>query len=99
MKPHSSLATILITGGLWLAVIVGCSGSRLSNSTKDPRIEFKHGSKIIVHHNKEQNKTFFTQQDIKISPDIIVGSQKVAGKHAFEIDVTATGEGSKSPDK
>ncbi|SRR6266545_364993 len=89
MKPRSSLATILITGGMWLIVIVGCtSGTRtgqLSNSSKDPRIEFKRGSKITVHHNKEQNTTFFTQDDIKISPDIINGSQKVSGKHAFEI--------------
>jgi hypothetical protein len=103
MKPLSSLVTILITGFMWLMVIVGCtSGTRtgqLSNSSKDPRIEFKHGSKITVHHNKEQNKTFFTQDDIKISPDIINGSQKVSGKHAFEIDITATSQGSSSPDK
>jgi hypothetical protein len=103
MKPRCSLATILITGGLWLTVIVGCTSGtrtgRVSDSKQDPRIEFKHGSKITVHHNKEQNKTFFTQDDIKISPDIMNGSQKVSGKHAFEIDITATAQGDNPPDK
>lgn len=103
MKPHSSVATILITGGLWLLLIVGCtSGTRISqpsNSSKDPRIEFKHGSKITVHHSEEQNKTFFIQRDITIAPDITIKSQKLSGKHAFEIDVTAESQGTALPEK
>ncbi|HUS11034.1 MAG TPA: hypothetical protein VMZ30_11250, partial [Pyrinomonadaceae bacterium] len=67
MKP--SFATILITGGLWLILIVGCTSGtptiQPSNSTKDPHMEFSHFSKITVQRNPQLNKAFFTQRDIK----------------------------------
>ncbi|HCX30431.1 MAG TPA: hypothetical protein DHU55_11800, partial [Blastocatellia bacterium] len=39
------------------------------------------------------------QGDIKISPEITIKSQKVSGKHAFEIDITASSQGAASPEK
>lgn len=102
-KEPSSFSSILITGGMCLLLIAGCNSrkptERPFNSGRNPHIEFKHGSKIIVHHSKEQNKTFFTQRDIKINPEITIGSQKVVGTHAFEIDITATSDGNDLPIK
>lgn len=102
MKPsHSSLLTLIMIGAVWLIFMIGCtSGTRTSqrsSSTTDPRIEYKHGSKIVVHYNAQQNKTFFSQGEIKISPDISVGSQNVSGEHDFEIDSTAESYGTGSP--
>jgi len=86
-----------------LAFLMGCtSGTRtgqLTSSSTNPRIEYKHGSKIVVRYNAQQNKTFFSQDDIKISPDINIGSQKVNGTHAFEINSTAESLGTNSPPK
>jgi len=105
MKMHrSSLQNPLANLALWLLAIIGCTSgtptSQQTNSTKDPHMEFRHFSKITVHHSPQQTKTFFTQRDIKFSPQITIKSQKVSGKHAFEIDVTAESSGVNSqPDK
>ena len=96
MKTHpSSLLTLVITAAVWLIMVIGCSSGTQprSGSSTDPRVEYKHGSKIVVHYNPQQNKTFFSQGDIKISPDINIGTQKVTGKHSFEIDITAESSG------
>lgn len=99
----SSFSTLILTIALGLFLMLACTTqtptSQQANSTRDPRIEFKHGSKITVHRSPQQNKTFFTQGDIKISPEIMIDSQKVSGKHAFEIDVTASSQGTANPDK
>ena len=92
----SPIATMAIVSLLWLGVVFGCTPrGRIDNSST--KTEYKHGSKIIVRYNSEQNKTFFYQDDIKISPLVTEGSEKVSGKHEFEISSSAEGRGMSSP--
>lgn len=97
MKLDRSMMTILITGVMWFGIVISCTSGRRESTT---RTEYKHGSKIVVRYNAEQNKTFFSQDDIKISPAINIGPQRVTGKHAFEINSTAESQGiGSSPEK
>lgn len=87
---------MVIASLLWLGIVFGCtSGGRINNSAN--KTEYKHGSKIVVRYNAEQDKTFFYQDDIKIRPQLAEGSEKISGKHEFEINSSAESRGMTGP--
>jgi hypothetical protein len=87
-----ALAALLITPILF-AVYMGGPPAPPPRFASDPHIEYVKGSKITVHFNASQNKTFYSQDDIKFVPPASTGVHGSAGKHTFEISLTAEATG------
>jgi hypothetical protein len=91
------LSTVMALG-LWLLIAVsGCSNSQNTNNSNSqfpPKAgtEFKHGAKLIVQYLPSKDETAIYQQDFSIKPDVMVGNAS-KGKHAFNINNTATFKG------
>src|SRR5947209_19945332 len=73
---------------VFLISLAGCVTLTQRNAPRhDPDITYAHCSKIVVHYNDEQNKTFYSQNDLKTLALII--PEDKTGKHYFEFDSMA----------
>jgi hypothetical protein len=102
VKPLLIVTAIVLVGMVIAAVLVSTlptspRSASTSGFINDPHIEYVNGSKITVHFNAEQNKTFYNQSDIKFTPPTMEGVKKGEGDHAFEIVLTAESAGKYTP--
>jgi hypothetical protein len=90
--------TLMIALGLWLVMAAGCSSadqvSNANSSHLPPKAgtEYKHGAKLIVQYLAAKDETAIYQQGFSIKPDVMVDNAS-KGKHAFDINNTATFKG------
>ncbi len=97
MKGNSSLVTLILVFGLWLASVIGCvsqGDSGASATTPQNTIDYNHGGKIHVQYIPTKNATNIyhyihvkdaNHQESPLRPDLTIGNQVIKGRHTFEI--------------
>jgi hypothetical protein len=95
---------LVVVSTLWLAF--GCVSTERKGSTPsdDHIVEYKHGAKLSVSYTPSNDKTevdhYFPASGPNLKqppfkPDVLVGTQKIKGKHSFEFLDTVSFSGRK----
>jgi len=104
VKNSFALTWLVIALSLWFAF--GCASTERKDSAQntDLIIEYKHGAKLSVSYSPSKDKTEVDHnfpangpnlKQPSLRPDLIVGTQKIKGKHSFEFLDTVSFSGRK----
>jgi hypothetical protein len=97
-RSSDSVLLFLITGSCFIGLAVGCANSPVHDSklAHGNRIEYRHGSKILIQPFADRDEVNYYQSELKIVADLNVAGRVLKG-HSFDIGTTASGKLSRQP--
>ncbi len=95
MHKHWRSILLLICLTVLLSSFLGCMAEPETKTKMPPKagVEYKHGTKIIVHHLPAKDETNIYQQEFKLQPEVTVSNKKASEKHKIEFNNMATYKG------